>query len=86
MDSWLTAGLPLSRLDDVRGLLTELGVDMAASTHLRQYVPFLHGEEMLRLRSLMSGQDYSLSFDGSPHWHQVRDVVLVLRESLVSLA
>ncbi|CAN0015998.1 unnamed protein product, partial [Ectocarpus sp. 8 AP-2014] len=70
MDAWLVAGLPVSRLDDIRGLLGELGVDMADSSHLRQYIPFLLSEERLRLGTVMKSQYYSISFDGTPLWHQ----------------
>lgn len=73
MDAWLVGGLPLARLDDIRGLLGELGVDMADSSHLRQYIPFLHEEEFLRLGAVLKNEDFSVSFDSSPIWHQVRD-------------
>lgn len=72
LQEWLTGGLAVSRLDDIRGMLTELGVDMTDSSHLRQYTPFLHGEEILRIKTEMSGQFYSVCFDGSPIFHQVR--------------
>ena len=61
----------MSRLDDVREMFMELGVDMTDSSHLREYIPFLQEEELLRIKTEMNGQFYSVSFDGSPIFHQV---------------
>ena len=71
MEAWMTGGLAISRLDDIRDLLRSLGVDMVDSSHLRQYIPFLESEERLRISAVMKNECYSVSFDGSPIWHQV---------------
>ncbi|CAM9178568.1 unnamed protein product [Ectocarpus sp. 13 AM-2016] len=70
MESWLMAGLPISRLDDVRDLCRGLGVDMVGSSHLKQYLEFLQDEEKRRLSEVIGDEYYSVSFDGSPFWHQ----------------
>lgn len=65
----------MSRLDDIRALFGELGVDMTDSSHLRQYIPFLLEEERLRLGKVLKDEYYSIAFDGTPIWHQVRATV-----------
>lgn len=72
------AGLPISRLDDVRDLFRGLGVDMVGSSHLKQYLEFLQDEEKRRLSEVIGDEYYSVSFDGSPFWHQVQHPFTIL--------
>lgn len=65
------AGLPISRLDDVRPLFVELGVDMVDSSKLKEFIDFLQLEEKRRLKLVFKGEEYTVAFDGSPVFHQV---------------
>ncbi|CAN0569379.1 unnamed protein product, partial [Ectocarpus sp. 12 AP-2014] len=48
MDAWLVAGLLMSRLDDVRGMFDDFGVDMADSLLVSQDLFAELGEEAVK--------------------------------------
>ncbi|CAN0084645.1 unnamed protein product, partial [Laminaria digitata] len=77
LEAWLIAGLPIARLDDVRPLLVELGVDMVESSKFREYIGFLQQEEKRRLKLLFKDEYFSVAFDGSPVFHQEAFGVMV---------
>lgn len=77
MKGWLTAGMPLEKLDHFRPLLRHLGVDMADTSELTGHVVPIREEEHLKLAEELGGGHYSIAFDGSPIFDQVRDLHLL---------
>ena len=39
VDAFLRAGIPLAKVDRLRGLLEENGLKLTSSTHLYEYIP-----------------------------------------------
>lgn len=72
LESLLIAGIPLSKVDDLRSLMSRLRVDMGGSSKLKEYIEFAQAEERLRITGELDGQHYSVAFDGSPVNGQVR--------------
>ena len=58
----LKAGVPLNKIDLFRDLLEEHGYALTSSTHLRQLIPFIHQEELSRIK-----REMSIIFDGTTH-------------------
>lgn len=77
MKAWLTAGIQLRKLDDVRPLLESFGVDMVDSSELREHIGSIRKEERLKLTEELGGGHYSITFDGSPVFDQVCDFLLL---------
>ncbi len=67
------AAVPLSKIDLFRGLL---GYALTSSTHLGQLIPFMHQEEMSRIKREILNQPLSIIFDGTTHVCEA--VVIVL--------
>ena len=74
--SLLKAGVPLVKLDDLRDLFEENGHSLTSSTHLRQILPFILHEEMLRIKKEISGKPVSIIFDGTTHVTEAFAVVI----------
>ena len=79
MKAWLTAGIPLVKLDHMRPFLAHMGVDMVDSSELREHIGSIPKEEHLKLAAELGGRHYSIAFDGSRVFDQVRDNVLYVR-------
>lgn len=67
VSEFLKAGIPLSKIDNLRGLLEAGGFSLSHSTHLRQLIPFILNRELDSLRHLISGKPISIIFDGTTH-------------------
>ena len=67
VSEFLKAGIPLYKIDKLRGLLESGGYSLSHSTHLRQLIPFILNEEMDNLREQLSGKCISIIFDGTTH-------------------
>ena len=65
--AFLSAGIPLQKIDKMRDLLEENGHSLSSSTHLRQLVPFIHNNEMSMVQKEISGRHVSFIFDGTTH-------------------
>ena len=61
VSAFLKAGIPLYKIDKLRGILESGGYSLSHSTHLRQT------EEMDILREQLSGKCISIIFDGTTH-------------------
>ena len=72
----LKAGVPLSKVDLFRDLLKEHGYVLMSSTNLRQLIPFIHQEELSRIRQEILNQPLSIIFDGTTHVCEAFVVVL----------
>ena len=67
VSEFLKAGIPLSKIDNLRGLLEAGGFSLSHSTHLRQLIPFIFDKELDNLRHLISGKPISIIFGGTTH-------------------
>ena len=67
MTAMLKAGVPLSKVDLFRDLLEEHGYSLTSSTNLRQLIPFIHQEELSRIKQEIINQPLSIIFDGITH-------------------
>ena len=67
MTAMLKAGVPLSKVDLFRDLLKEHGYALTSSTNLRQLIPFIHQEQLSRMKQEILNQPLSISFDGTTH-------------------
>lgn len=65
--SFLKAGIPLNKLDNLRELFEENAYSLSSSSHLRQLLPFILHEEMAKIKEEISGQPVSIIFDGTTH-------------------
>ena len=76
MTAMLKAGVPLSKVDLFRDLLEEHGYALMSSTNLRQLIPFIHQEELSRIKQDILNQPLSIIFDGTTHVCEAFVVVL----------
>ena len=72
----LKAGVPLSKVDFFRDLLEEHGYALTSSTNLRQLIPFIHQEELSRIKQEILNQPLSILFDGTTHVCEAFVIVL----------
>ena len=72
----LKAGVPLSKVDLFRDLLEEHGNALTSSTNLRQLIPFIHQEELSRIKQEILNQPLSIIFDRTTHVCEAFVVVL----------
>ena len=70
------SGIPLNKVDHLRGLLEENGYSLSNSTHLRQLVPFILKEEITNIKEEISSKPISIIFDGTTHAAEAFVVVL----------
>ena len=76
MTAILKAGVPLSQVDLFRDLLKEHGNALTSSINLRQLIPFIHQEELSRIKQEILNQPLSIIFDGTTHVCEAFVVVL----------
>ena len=65
VEAFLSAGIPLAKVDCLRGLLEENGLKLTSSTHLYDFIPPLLKEEKESLRAEIEGKCVSAIFDGT---------------------
>ena len=56
----MKAGVPLSKIDLFRDTLEEHGYALTSSTNLRQLIPFIHQEELSRIKQEILNQPLSI--------------------------
>ena len=76
MTAMLKAGVPLSKVDLFQDLLEEHGYALMSSTNFRQLIPFIHQEELSRIKQEILNQPFSITFDGTTHVCEAFVVVL----------
>ena len=72
----LKAGVPLSKVDLFEDLLEEHGYALTSSTNLRQLIPFIHQEELSKIKQEILNQPLSIIFDATTHVCEAFVVVL----------
>lgn len=65
--SMLKAGIPLSKIDILRDVLEEHAFALTSSSHLRQLIPFIHQEEVHRIKREIAKRPIVIIFDGTTH-------------------
>ena len=76
MTTMLKAGVPLNKIEVFRDLLEEHGYALTSSTHLRQLIPFIHQEELSRIKREIRQRPFSIIFDGTTHVCEAFVIVL----------
>ena len=76
MTAMLKAGVHLSIIDLFRDLLEEHGYAITSSTNVRQLIPFVHQEELSRIKHEILNQPLSIIFDGTTHVCEAFVIVL----------
>ena len=72
----LKAAVPLNKIDLFRDLLEEHGYALTSSTYLRQLIPFIHQEELSRIKREIRQWSLSIIFDGTTHVCEAFGIVL----------
>ena len=65
VENFLKAGIPLVKVDSMRGLLEENGLRLTHSSHLADYIPLLLQQEKQLIRSEFEDEYVSVIFDGT---------------------
>jgi hypothetical protein len=67
LDTFLSAGCSLGKIDACRELLEHSGFALTDSSHMRQLIPVLMKNKLQTLTSMLEGRYVSIIFDGTPH-------------------
>ena len=62
VESFLAAGLPMTKIDELSGLLKQ---QVGPHTHLKAFIPKVEAYESRRLRMEIAGQKVTVIFDGT---------------------
>lgn len=65
--TFMKAGIPLSKVDNLRELLEENSHYLTSSAHLRSLVPLILQGEIDELKRVIHGKSVSIVFDGTTH-------------------
>ena len=76
VEHFLQAGIPLAKIDELRGLLEENAFRPCHSSHLAHYIPPILRNEKLAIRQEIEGKDVSVVFHGSTRHGEALAVVL----------
>ncbi len=75
--TFLQVGVPLSKVYCFRDLLEERGFSQSDRSNLSQLIPFIHQEEVSRVKQEISGKKVSPVYDGTTHVAEA--LVIMLR-------
>jgi hypothetical protein len=73
METFLAAGLPPSKIDDLKGLLRG---DVVGSSHMKEFIPKVEAFEFQRLREEIKGQKVTVIFYGTTRLGEAIAVLL----------
>ena len=76
VEQFLLAGIPLAKIDELRGLLEENAVRLSHSSHLADFIPPILRNEKLLLRKELEGKEVSVIFDGTSQLGEALAVVV----------
>ncbi len=76
LTAFMSAGIPISKLDCFRDLLTEDAFSLTSSQHLRELIPIVHMEQKDKIKESISGRQISIIFDGTTHVAEAMVVVV----------
>ena len=69
----LKAGIPLSKLNVLRGVLEENAYSLFDCSHLRRLIPF---SELKKIKEEIAGKNISIVYDGTTHVYEAFVIVL----------
>ena len=72
----LKAGLLIHKIDCFRSLLEEHAYSLTSSSILRQIIPFIHNNEMEKIKKAVDKKPVSIIFDGTTHVCEAMAIVL----------
>ena len=75
VQAFLAAGIPLSKVEDLRGLLERYGHPLTTVGNLRQLVPKVEAKEVELVMQELDGQYISIAFDGTTRLGEAVNVV-----------
>ena len=73
VESFLAAGLPMTKIDELSGLLKQ---QVGPHTHLKAFIPKVEAYEFRRLRMEIAGQKVTVIFDGTTRLGEAIAVLL----------
>uniref|UniRef100_A0A1X7TYF9 HAT C-terminal dimerisation domain-containing protein n=1 Tax=Amphimedon queenslandica TaxID=400682 RepID=A0A1X7TYF9_AMPQE len=73
---FLSAGVPLSKIECFRELLEETGYRLTDRRHMLDYVPFIQEQEISQVKKEIEGANVAVIFDGSTHVSEALAVVV----------
>jgi hypothetical protein len=76
MQAWLTAGIPLKRLDVLRPTFEQRSFSLTPSTHLSHLIPALLESELQTLKSELQDQQVLVIYDGTAGVAEVFAIVV----------
>lgn len=76
VENFLRAGIPLAKVDSLRGLLEENGLRLSHSSHLADYIPLLLKQEKETLIKEIQSEPVSIAFDGTTREGEALAIVL----------
>lgn len=76
VEEFLLAGIPLMKIDSLRGLLEENAVRLTHSSHLANYIPPLLKREKQIIREEIQDQAVSVVFDGTSRLGEALAIVI----------
>ena len=76
VENFLSAGIPLSKVDRLRGLLEENGLRLTHSSHLSDCIPLLLKQEKEKPHSEFEGDFISAIFDGTTRFGEALAIVV----------
>ena len=76
VEQFLQAGIPLAKIDKLRGLLEEGVLRLSHSSHLADYIPFILQSEKQAIRKELEGKEVSVVFDGTSRLGEALAIVV----------
>ena len=77
LTAFMKAGIPISKLDCFRDLLTEDVFSLTSSQHnIRELIPIVHMEQKDKIKESISGRQISVIFDGTTHVAEAMVIVV----------
>jgi hypothetical protein len=92
VEQFLQAGIPLTKIDSLRGLLEENALKLTHSSHLADYIPPLLKKEKQGIREEIQDEDVSVIFDGTTRLGEALAIVVrfctgwTIKQKLVRLS
>ena len=92
VEEFLRAGIPLAKIDDLRGILEEGALRLTHSSHLADYIPPILRTEKQKVRKELEGKHVSVVFDGTTRMGEALAVVVrycsgwTIKQKLVRLS
>ena len=74
--SFMKAGIALEKVDCFRGFLEGNAYRLTGSQHLRELIPFIHHQEVTKVKNDINGKCVSVIFDGTTHVCEAMVIVI----------